>query len=86
MPVFNPRLSGQSLVNLNSYNLLHRSDRREERRKHRAEKKATSEQKRKTNQKYEKCGESPKVEREKGDIFLLHHLSFKLSAILSSSV
>lgn len=34
MPVLNPRPSGQSLVNLNSYNLLYRSDRTEERRKH----------------------------------------------------
>lgn len=87
IPVLNPRLSGQSLVNLNPYDLLYRSDRREERRKQRGKEKSNHQSRiEKPTHKYEKCGESPKVERGKGDTFLLHHLRSKLSATFSSSV
>lgn len=87
IPVLNPRLSGQSLVNLNPYDLLYRSDRREERSKHRGKEKSNHQNRtEKPTHKYEKCGESPKGERGKGDTFLLHHLSFELAAIFSSSV
>lgn len=83
IPVLNPRLSGQSLVNLNPYDLLYRSDRREERSKHREKEKSNHQNRtEKPTHKYEKCGESPKVERERE---ILSYCTISVSSYLRFS-